>query len=54
MYLLFQDKGRDKESMEMTEDLDTIKEKLRTSLHYNCGETCPKHCSIYAKVEKIE
>jgi len=33
----------------MKETMDSITKKLKTSLHYNCGESCPKHCSLYAK-----
>lgn len=35
------------EVLGIDDSIESIIEKLKTSLHYNCGETCPKHCSLY-------
>lgn len=31
------------------ETIESMIKRLKKSLHYNCGETCPKHCSLYAR-----
>ena len=31
------------------ETIESIIKKLKLSLRYNCGEICPKHCSLYEK-----